>query len=132
MLCTQAADNATDLIIVNIINNDQWFDIIIIMVNVYITGRCCIRVVRRSIYSCAPDIIDFCFQLFCSCMHGIQLYIYFVYNIPLYKANLYLFYSTLVLFERSKTCQEALASVSLKARFFNVVFPFKFCAPPSH
>ncbi len=57
MLCTQAADNATDLIIVNIMNNNQWFDIII-MVNVYIAGRCCIRVVRRGvIYSCAPDTI---------------------------------------------------------------------------
>ncbi len=32
-------------------NNNQ-FDI---MVNVYIAERCCIRVVRHSIYSCAPD-----------------------------------------------------------------------------
>ncbi len=26
-------------------------------VSVYIAGRCCIRVVRRSIYSCAPGIL---------------------------------------------------------------------------
>ncbi len=58
MLCTQAADNAIDLIIGISLNNDQWFDIII-MVNVHVHSRTMLHPRSKTLH-----------LLMCSCVYS--------------------------------------------------------------